>query len=109
MADTMNRSGRAPAAPTDRSRAAAPTREAQEHSEGVVARTLEDQTARLPSDVWLWAALGSMGVSLCLQLAGNRHRSLFVGQWAAPFLLIGVYNKLVKVAGSDRVHRRATA
>ena len=35
----------------------------------------------------------------------RREDGLFVGQWAAPFLLIGVYNKLVKVAGSDRVNR----
>jgi hypothetical protein len=70
----------------------------------MVARTIEDQTARLPSDLWLWAAFASMGVSLALQLKGRREESLFIGQWAAPFLLLGVYNKLVKVAGSDRDH-----
>jgi hypothetical protein len=86
---------------------AAATQEAQEHSEGAVARTLEAQTARLPSDVWLWAAFGSMGVSLFLQMTGKKDESLFVGQWAAPFLLIGVYNKLVKLGGSDRVHAGA--
>ena len=26
---------------------------------------------------------------------------MFVGQWAAPFLLLGIYNKLVKQHGSD--------
>ena len=31
--------------------------------------------------------------------------SLFVGQWVAPFLLLGVYNKIVKVAGSDQLSR----
>lgn len=77
---------------------------AREHSEGVVARTIEDRTARLPSDLWLWGAMASMGVSLALQLKGKRDESLFIGQWAAPFLVLGVYNKLVKVAGSDRVH-----
>jgi hypothetical protein len=77
--------------------------EPQRHSEGVVARSLEDQTARLPSDIWLWAALGSMGVSLAMQLSDRKRESLFIGQWAAPLLLIGVYNKLVKVAGSDRL------
>jgi len=80
------------------------TREAQQHSEGVVARTLEQQSAKLPSDVWLWAAAASMGVSLLLRSSDRRDESLFVGQWAAPFLLIGVYNKLVKIGGSDRVH-----
>lgn len=77
---------------------------AEEHSEGVVARTIEDQTAKLPSDLFLWAALGSIGVSAVLELTGRRQESLFVGQWVAPFLLLGVYNKLVKIAGSDRVH-----
>lgn len=28
--------------------------------------------------------------------------ALFVGQWAAPFLLFGIYNKIVKVEGSDK-------
>ncbi len=78
-------------------------REAQQHSEGVVARVLENQTAKVPSDIWLWSAFGSMGVALFLRLTGRKHQSLFVGQWAAPLLLLGVYNKLVKIAGSDRV------
>ena len=76
--------------------------DAEDHSEGIVARTIEEQTAKLPSDTFLWAAFGSMGVSLCLRLTDRKEESLFVGQWAAPLLLFGVYNKLVKVAGSDR-------
>lgn len=80
------------------------TQEGRGHAEGVVARALEERTAQLPSDVWLWAAFGSMGASLFLLMTGKKHESLFVGQWAAPFLLLGVYNKLVKIGGSDRVH-----
>ena len=72
-----------------------------EHSEGQVARTIEEQTAKLPSDTFLWAALGSMAVSAALQIAGNQKTSLFIGQWAPSFLLLGLYNKVVKVAGSD--------
>lgn len=79
------------------------TPEARAHSEGPVARSIEDQTAKLPSDTFLWAAVGSMAVSLALQMSGRKPESLFVGQWAAPFLLLGVYNKLVKVAGTDRL------
>jgi hypothetical protein len=75
-----------------------------EHSEGAVARRIEEQTAKLPSDTFLWAAVAAMGGSLLLQASGKKHSSLFVGQWVAPFLLFGVYNKLVKVAGTDRVH-----
>lgn len=78
--------------------------EAAAHAEGATALRIEEQTARLPSDTFLWAALSSMGVSLALQMSGNKNASTFVGQWAAPFLLFGVYNKLVKIAGSDRVH-----
>jgi hypothetical protein len=76
---------------------------AEQKTEGPVARTIEQQTAKLPSDIFLWAALGSIGVSAALQLAGKQKVSLFVGQWVAPFLLLGVYNKIVKVAGSDQL------
>ena len=76
-------------------------------SEGTVARTIEQQTARLPSDTFLWLALGAMGTSAALQMSGNRHLSLFFGQWVPAFLLFGVYNKLVKQLGSDRLeHER---
>jgi hypothetical protein len=89
---------------TTRFRETQDTQEAREHTEGPIARTIESQTAKIPSDAYLWAALGSMGISLVLQITGKKDESLFVGQWAAPFLLMGVYNKVVKVAGSDRVH-----
>jgi hypothetical protein len=69
--------------------------------EGPIARAIEEQTAKLPSDVFLWAALGSIGASLVLQLAGKRNISNFVGQWAPTFLILGLYNKLVKIEGHD--------
>ena len=78
--------------------------QAQQHSEGTVARTIEQQTAKLPSDTFLWAAVGSIGTSAILRLLGKKHASLFVGEWVAPFLLLGVYNKIVKTHGSDRGH-----
>ena len=73
-----------------------------EHREGPVARAIEEQTAKFPSDIFLWAALGSMAVSLTLQLSNAKHRSLFIGQWAPSFLLFGIYNKLVKLEGHDK-------
>ena len=72
-----------------------------EHTEGMVARTIEEQTAKLPSDLFLWAAGGSIVGSLLLQCMGKQHESLFVGQWAPTFLILGLYNKIVKLAGSD--------
>ena len=65
-----------------------------DHSEGRLARTLEAQTAKLPSDSWLWAALGSLGLSVILQLSGRQKTSNFVGHWVPTFLLFGVYNKI---------------
>jgi len=72
-----------------------------EHTEGTVARSIEHQTAKLPSDLFLWAAGASIAGSLLLQFSGRKEESLFVGQWAPTFLILGLYNKLVKVAGSD--------
>src|SRR5579884_4047970 len=94
MVETMNRPGRV-------------SDEARQHSEGPVAHAIEQQTARLPSDLFLWAAGASILGSLALQFTGYKHESLFVGQWAPTFLLLGVYNKIVKVAGPDRVHARS--
>jgi hypothetical protein len=72
-----------------------------EHREGVVARTIEEQTAKLPSDTFLWLAGGSIATSLTLKMMGRDKDALFVGQWAPTFLILGLYNKLVKVAGHD--------
>jgi hypothetical protein len=83
------------------------TEEGEQYQEGPVARRIERQTAKIPSDMYLWAAVGSIGLSLGLQLARRKHGSVFVGQWAPTFLLLGLYNKLVKVAGSDRHSRDA--
>jgi len=74
-----------------------------DHTEGVVARTIEQQTAKLPSDLFLWAAGASIAGSLLLQCTGRKEDANFVGQWAPTFLILGLYNKLVKVAGSDPI------
>jgi hypothetical protein len=73
-----------------------------EHKEGKVARTIEEQTAKLPSDLFLWTAVGAMAASLTLKALKNDHLSLFVGMWAPSFLLLGIYNKLVKLEGHDK-------
>ena len=78
--------------------------EAQIHSEGSVAKSIEQQTAKIPSDVFLWAAGGAIATSAVFQLLKRPKASLFLGQWVAPFLLLGVYNKIVKTQGSDRAH-----
>lgn len=68
---------------------------------------IESQTSRMPSSLFLGLALGSMGASLVLKIVGKDDWALFVGQWAAPFLIMGNYNKMVKQHGSDATSRWA--
>ncbi len=68
--------------------------------DGFTAR-IEAKTSQIPSSAYLAAALASMATSAILKVSGKDHAALFVGQWAAPFLLMGVYNKMVKQHGSD--------
>lgn len=72
-----------------------------EQSEGKTTAYVERQTSKMPSGFYLGAAIASMGLSLGFKLAGKNQMALFVGQWAAPFLVIGTYNKMVKQHGSD--------
>jgi hypothetical protein len=71
--------------------------------------SIEKFTAQVPSSVYLSLALGSMAASLAFQAAKKQHESLFVGQWAAPFLILGIYNKLVKIDGSDGTSANANS
>ncbi len=70
------------------------------HSEGLLARIIEQQTTKLPSDFFLWCSLGSMGLSLYLELTDHPRSSNFVGNWASPFLIMGLYDKIIKTSGS---------
>ena len=70
-------------------------------TEDRVTGAIESKTSQIPSTGYLAAALGSMAGSLILKIAGQDEWALFVGQWAAPFLIMGVYNKMVKQHGSD--------
>jgi hypothetical protein len=65
---------------------------------------MESYSAKLPSSFFLGAALASIAGALVLKTTGKDHHALFVGQWAAPFLLLGIYNKMVKQHGSDAAH-----
>lgn len=71
-----------------------------EHAEGDITRLIEQQTAKLPSHWFLFAAIGAMGTSLGLELAGRTRESRFVGMWPTPLLVLGMYNKLVKTLGT---------
>jgi hypothetical protein len=70
--------------------------------EGMLTKTIEKITASLPSTTWLAFAGAAVFGSIALKAFGKHHASIFVGQWAPTFLILGLYNKLVKVAGSER-------
>jgi hypothetical protein len=80
-----------------------------EAREDQLTAALEKVSSQAPSSVYLGLALASMAVSLGLYLANRKHEALYVGQWAAPFLVIGIYNKLVKQHGSDGAHMASTS
>lgn len=62
---------------------------------------IEQYTSKVPSSAYLGMAIASILGSVSFQIAGKKHEALFVGQWVAPFLLLGIYNKMVKQHGSD--------
>jgi hypothetical protein len=65
-------------------------------------RSIEEYTSALPSSAYLGIALGAMGLSLVLQMRGDGKWGNFIGQWVPTWLLIGLYNKLIKLEGHDR-------
>jgi hypothetical protein len=71
-----------------------------EHLESGFTRLIENQTAKVPSHVFLVLGLGAMGVSLGCELAGRTRASRFIGLWPQSLLVLGVYNKLVKTFGT---------
>lgn len=73
-----------------------------DHTEGEFTKSIEKETSKVPSGFYLAAAIASMGASLTLQACKRENSALFVGQWAAPFLLLGLYNKLIKLQGHDK-------
>lgn len=71
-------------------------------AESSSATYIERQTSKLPSDLFLWLAVGSIGGALTLRVMGRGEGANFIGQWAPTFLILGLYNKLVKIAGHGR-------
>ena len=72
-----------------------------EATEDQVTAAIEKFTSHVPSSVYLGAALASMAVSVAFKVQKKTDMALFIGQWAAPFLILGLYNKMVKQHGSD--------
>ncbi len=80
---------------------------AGEAKEDQVTAAIEKYTSQVPSSAYLGLAIASIAASITLQLTQKEKApaALFVGQWVAPFLLLGIYNKMVKQHGSDAATR----
>jgi hypothetical protein len=73
-----------------------------ELKEGESTKAIEQFTARIPSVGYLGLALASMGLSAFLAFSSERKEyANFVGLWAPTILIMGLYNKVVKLHGSD--------
>lgn len=79
-----------------------------EPGEDQFTKAIERYTGAIPSSAYLGLAVGSMLLSLAFQLGGRGKWGNFIAQWAPALLIIGVYNKLVKLEGHDREHRVPT-
>ena len=72
-------------------------------TEDTLTKTVEKYTATLPSSTYLGIAVGAMAISLACQLGGRGKWGNFIAQWVPTWLIIGVYNKLVKLEGHDKI------
>lgn len=68
-------------------------------------KSIEQYSARMPSSAYLGVAVGAMILSLALQVAGRGKWGNFIAQWMPTWLIIGLYNKLVKLEGHDKADR----
>lgn len=77
-------------------------------AEGRMTKAVERYTAKVPSVTWLGLAVGSMLISAGVAAFTNRkNTATFIGLWVPSLLLVGLYNKLVKLEGSDRIDRES--
>ncbi len=63
--------------------------------------TVERQSSKIPSGVFVLAAFGSIAGSAYLKSQKKNELSLFVGQWAPTFVAFGIYNKLIQLLEVD--------
>ncbi len=103
--DTTNTYGTTPTYGAANKSAVKPTA-----TEGDVTKKIENVTAKIPSIGYLSLALGSMALSASIAAFTERKAlANFVGLWVPSFMLIGIYNKLVKLEGNDHTSKPESA
>lgn len=72
--------------------------------QGRMSRLMEESTSKLskvPTDAFLWSALGAVAAALALHMSGKKEHANFVGQWAPTLLVLGLYTKVIKRFSRD--------
>ena len=69
--------------------------------EDTITTNIERVTSNVPSGVFLATGVACIGVSAALAMAGKTRYANFVGMWVPTILILGLYNKLVKVTEQD--------
>ena len=75
--------------------------------EGGIAKQVEQYTGNVPTITYLGFAVGSMVLSASIAALSRRKEiANFIGLWVPTIMLLGVYNKLVKMENnwSSRLH-----
>jgi len=86
--------------------------ETSQPREDKLTKSLKEYTASMPSSTYLGVAAGAMTLSLVCELTGRNKWANFIAQWVPVCLIVGVYNKLVKLEAydqADRGHNRGYA
>jgi hypothetical protein len=64
----------------------------QDNDTGMV----QSQIRKVPTDAFMWMAAGSILGSATLKFMGRDKDSLFVGQWAPTFAILGVLDRILR-------------
>jgi len=78
-------------------------------SEDAFTKNIERYTAAVPSTAYLGVAVAAIGLSLAAHVIGKGKWGNFIAQWVPTWLLLGLYNKLVKIEGHDSMDPRHRA
>jgi hypothetical protein len=71
-------------------------RTADEARQGPTPTGLQAMLENLPTPVYLYATLGSIGLSLLLRLVGRKEFANFVGLWPPTILALAMINKQLR-------------
>ncbi|MCO6431527.1 MAG: hypothetical protein J5J00_11760 [Deltaproteobacteria bacterium] len=72
-----------------------------ERGEGSLTKATEYFTSSIPSGTFLTLAITTLGTAAALRYFGQHRDASLVAQMVPAILILGLYNKLVKLEGSE--------